>query len=71
MRKDSCNSLYRRYECMIQSKVVQNVIYITACYNEFITPTQKELSYFQFYFVQFYINLVSLCTIFTSATITN
>lgn len=72
MRKYPCKSIYRKYEYMIQFKEVQNVIYIIAsCYNKFITPTQKELSYFQFYFIQFYMNLVSLCTIFTSATITN
>ena len=51
---------------------VQNVIYITAsCYNKFTTSTGREPSYFQFYFIQFYINLVSLCTVFTFATITD
>lgn len=59
MRKYSCKSFYRNYEYMIQFKEVQNVTYITAsCYNKFITSTQKELSYFQFYFIQFYINVV-------------
>lgn len=71
MRKYSCKSIYRNCEYIYDPVHGRRECHTRTSIMTVITATQKELNYTQFYFIQFYTNLVSLCTILTSVTIRN